>query len=493
VFPLTSPVPRSGPGNRRQPGTQVSASSASLPNGNSRALKRLQPRAAYRLMVKAPIASVLWKRAPLEEARSANLTARPLPEKLGDVEYFDRIGDRIFGLWRDTNFDEPELPPIAERVLADDPAHLQVPPLGPLRWIQGRASIPPQLDYHGLFGQPPLTVYRCGQLAIDVYYWMDGTTSIHQHAFSGAFQVLSGSSIHTEYEFTSDERINSLMQLGKVSYRASECLEVGATRQIRSGNQFIHALFHLDRPSVTVVVRCVEESDAHPQFFYQRPHVAIDFGPRPDVLITRQLQALKVLKEVEPSSFEAMVSAVACEADFFTFFLLMREYTLLQGDLAATAERLEMGRKRHGARVDLLKPVFREVLRQDTIISSRRQVRNKDHRFFLALLANATSRTMLLKLVAQRYPERDPIDLVIEWLRELVAAKSKVPETDANWLGLPLDDEMLLFIAPVLRGHEAHDIRAQLLANGYDAKGIDGKIAAFATVISSHLLSILFT
>jgi hypothetical protein len=410
------------------------------------------------------------------------------------MEYFDRMGDRIFGLWQERNLDEHTLPSIAERVLVDDPAHRQLSALEPLLWLQGRKSIPEQLDFPGTFGQPPLTIYRRGPLVIDVYYWMDGTTAVHQHAFSGAFQVLSGSSIHTEYGFVSDERIHSRMHLGKLSHKKSECLNVGATRQIRSGDQFIHALFHLDRPSVTVVVRCTNQTDVLPQFSYHRPHVAIDVPARSDALFTRQVQALHVLKETDLAAFDGMVASIGEEVDFHNFYLLLREYSRLQGDFALIEEKLQLGRKRHGARIDLLRPVLREELRQGAIISRRRHVRNKDHRFFLALLANATSRGMLLDLVAQRDADCDPVDRVMDWIRELVASKSSVSESEPNAIGLPLDDEMLLLMSLLLRGSSAEQIRSHLVRGGYDPEGLDRQIASFMEAMNgSYLMSILFS
>jgi len=409
------------------------------------------------------------------------------------MEYFDRLGERIYGLWQAKDLDERELPAIAERALVDDPAHRQVSSLEPLLWLRDRTTLPEQLDFPGMFGQPPLTLYRRGPLVVDVYYWLDGTTSIHQHAFSGAFQVLSGSSIHTHYGFTPHERIHSRMQLGALALQGSEYLAAGATRQIQSGNRFIHALFHLDRPSVTVVVRSVDESDTLPQFNYHRPSVAIDVPARSDAVFTRQLQALRILKEGDPAGFDGMVSQLSRSVDFYKFFLLLRECARIEGDVDLIAERLQRGRERHGARVDLLHDVFREELRQSAIISRRRHVRDKDHRFFLALLANATSRSMLLDLVAQSHPERDPVDHVMGWIRELVSAKSSLRDSDSNAFGLPLDDEMLELMSLLLRGRSKDEIRAELASSGYDTEGLDGQVATFSEALRrSYMLSVLF-
>ena len=70
-----------------------------------------------------------------------------------------------------------------------------------VEWALKQEELPPQRDLHGNFADPPITIYSGPRFHIDVYFWFEGTTAIHQHAFCGAFQVLLGSSIHSWYEF----------------------------------------------------------------------------------------------------------------------------------------------------------------------------------------------------------------------------------------------------------------------------------------------------
>src|SRR3954454_24279175 len=51
------------------------------------------------------------------------------------------------------------------------------------------------------FGEPELVAYSHPRFYIQILFWTDGTTAIHQHEFSGAFHVMHGSSIHAQYEF----------------------------------------------------------------------------------------------------------------------------------------------------------------------------------------------------------------------------------------------------------------------------------------------------
>ena len=46
-------------------------------------------------------------------------------------------------------------------------------------------ALPEQMDVEAAFGNPPVTLFAGLRFHIDVYFWLDGTTEIHQHAFAG--------------------------------------------------------------------------------------------------------------------------------------------------------------------------------------------------------------------------------------------------------------------------------------------------------------------
>jgi len=66
---------------------------------------------------------------------------------------------------------------------------------------------------------------------------------------------------------------------------------------------------------------------------------------------------------------------------------------------------LARARLRHGELAHLLLPVFEERWRQTNITRRRAQVKNEDHRFFLALLLNVPERPTVLRLVTTFYSE----------------------------------------------------------------------------------------
>jgi len=153
---------------------------------------------------------------------------------------------------------------------------------------------PPFQPGDSCFGQPSLLLHRGHRFAIEVLFWLDGTNVIHQHLFSGAFHVLQGSSVHSRFEFRAGSRVNSGMWLGDVVLTGVELLRRGDTRPIRAGSAGIHSLFHLDRPSVTLLVRTLNEADRQPQLAFVRPFLAFDPFLKDDVL-ARQETMLGVL------------------------------------------------------------------------------------------------------------------------------------------------------------------------------------------------------
>src|SRR5262249_5281867 len=106
---------------------------------------------------------------------------------------------------------------------------------------------------------------------------------------------------------------------------------------------------------------------------------------------------------------------------------------------------LDTARRRHGHLVDLILPVFEEAKRQTNLVHRRGHITSNEHRFFLALLLNVPSREKLLDMVGRRFPERDPIETVIDWMEELANTKLW-GSPEPNVLGIENFDDDYLFV-----------------------------------------------
>jgi hypothetical protein len=390
------------------------------------------------------------------------------------MQFFAQLGDLIEQRWRSKNYDETLFPEIAAEALREMPVHEYTNEQEIIHWLHTTLSLPKQMDVEASFGNPPITLHVAPHFYIDAYYWLDGATTIHKHAFSGAFQVLSGSSIHSRYEFTQEQAITQHFAVGSVNFKEVELLKVGDTREIVAGDQFIHALFHLDRPSVTICVRTIQSINHLPQYNYLRPYFAKNPFFREE-LQTKKLQSLDMLLKLKHPEADKFICEVLQSADFQTVFLtlqiasyyLRHDTTQKLFQLSEGEERfqalMQRARQRHGQLIDFIPPVLDEMDRLEQIVQRRRFITSKEQRFFLALLLNIPERAKVLDLIQQRFPEQEVMETLDDWVMEL--ANTKVFGYDEpNLLGIAdFDEDYLFVLQQMMLGKTPEQIRQAIL------------------------------
>jgi hypothetical protein len=390
------------------------------------------------------------------------------------MDVFQKLGAQVETLWRDKNYSEAHFPAIAERVLREFDLPLKVSAWDTINWALGENYLPEQRDLTAAFGDPPLTLYNSPRFHIDIYFWLDGTTAIHQHGFCGAFQVLLGSSIHSEYDFKLREIVNMFVHLGEVNFENCELLKVGDVRQILPGREFIHGLFHLDQPSATVVVRTTLSPLHQPQFDYRKPFLAIDpFFVEPTT--TKKLQSVSMLLRAKHPDADKTISNLLETADFHsTYTILSGIRHLLQNDPlkqlfepAPAEDRyeklFETVRKRHGALAETFPKVFAEQEKSAEIIQRRSYISDPEHRFFFALLLNVEGKGRIQSLVKERFPNADPVEKILEWVSALSQTKV-LGQHHSNAIGIEGFDELDPFVLEdLLKNISIEEMRKNLL------------------------------
>jgi hypothetical protein len=421
------------------------------------------------------------------------------------MKFFEDLGSLVEGRWRDVNYDERAFPEIAAQALAETNPNRHQDPWDIIRWLHTTPQLPSQRDVEGRFGNPPITLYCSPRFHIDVYFWLDGTTSIHQHAFSGAFQVLLGSSVHSRYSFEHEQHINSHFSIGQVCLNSAELLAEGDIRTILPGRQFIHSLFHLDRPSATVTIRTYQTPDALPQYDFLKPYIALDSSFKDESTIKKVQSVILLLAMKHPEADSFTGDLVSC-SDFQTSFLALRAAheclttNALQNvfHLNTGEERfhalLQRARSKHGHLVDVVLPVISETRRQQDILNRRTYMTTSEHRFFLALLLNVPHRTNVLELVKRRFRDRDPVDIIADWVMELSTTRL-LGSREPNVLGVDgLDDEHLFVVRCLLEGLSREEVKEALRREYYSGQegNLEGEYEAlFNSLQSSTLLSSL--
>jgi hypothetical protein len=386
------------------------------------------------------------------------------------MQIFQEFGALIESRWRNENYNEQIFPELAAAALTESNLPAQVDPWEIIRWVQGADSLPDQKDAEGRFGDPPITLYAGPRFYVDVYFWLDGTTSIHQHAFTGAFQVLLGSSIHSRYSFNEKKLINEHFCTGDIKLEEVQLLQLNDVRLIKPGRNFIHSLFHLDRPSATITVRTEHTPSSALQWDYRKPYFASNPFYRNQVM-GKKLQTIGLLLGMKHKDGDAMIGDLICSSDFQTAYFALETFFhtvknnqmdslfgLSSGDDRFNA-LLERARGAHGELVDLIPPVLEEQMRQHNIITRRGSITSEEHRFFLALLLNVPDREKILELVKQRYPETDPVEKVLDWVEELSQTRV-LGSKEANALGIEgFDDDHMFVFEFLLRGKSLDEIR----------------------------------
>lgn len=330
--------------------------------------------------------------------------------------FFAELGRTVLAGWKRENFSPVKFPELARATLAARPPveHVDLPAFVREFLLNDEQAFQTQSG----FGQPELVVYDHPRFFTQVLFWLDGTTDIHQHGFSGAFHVLAGSSIHARFELENAQAITAHCRVGDVRMKSIELLETGRTVPIVAGHTFIHSLFHLETPSVTVVVRTHHDPGTGPQFNYLPPHMALD-PSFTDKLTTRRKQLLDVLEEVDDPAYPELVLEMIAELDFERGFAVVQHARGHLRNLDGWEMVLAAFQDKHGTPAVGVAATLEAIERRDVIVELRRSIAGPEHRFFLALLLNVPTRDDLLTLVAQRFPEHPAIETVSRWAEEL--------------------------------------------------------------------------
>lgn len=411
----------------------------------------------------------------------------------GDPEAFFRaLGERIEAAFLEAGHDEARFPEIAERALRDARPADHLRDTSVLEWLMRARSIPRQINIAYDFGQPAVVVYSAPLWYIEVIHWLDGTTNIHQHGFNGAFSVLAGSSLHTRYSFEPKARYGARLLRGDLARTGAELLRAGDVRRIDAGAGLIHSLFHLERPSVTVVVRTDHVPGDTPQYTFEEPGLAFDPFHQPELLVRRR-QAIEALAAFAPRKLARTLPETLGSVDPFTLVSLSLAAAPLVGE-SELRRALVPAREKAGDLVDTILEVAHRRRRRARLIALRSRLRSADHRFFLALLLSFDTVSDMRSVVRARHPESDPDDLLIQWLSEVTSAPD--PEDPSRPVFAVTIAGALSDLARAMLGGATFESTIARLGQSYDPADLASQAAdlrrAYDALRGAELITPLF-
>jgi hypothetical protein len=360
------------------------------------------------------------------------------------MEYFEKLGSHTGRLWKKLDCDEHRFPEAANDALAQMPPSRHITFEEVVKYALTAETLPYQVDLGAEFGQPPLTVYESRDFRIEVLFWTGATPAIHQHAFSGAFHVMHGSSIHIAWNFDFQERVSTHLQFGRVHMKKAELLKLGDIRPIIAGNGFIHTTFHLDNPTISVVVRTTNEQDQMPQYAYSPPSICYNARDN-EPYIKRRAQILALLvNSGRADEHDRWLKELLGDIDTYSAFNYLYQAHVLR-DKAKLEELLAVAKIHHPRLVENLAPALVHARRQAEITKIRGKVKATDTevRFLLALLINITDHETILALMKERYAGADPVSKFVSAVKHL---------SDADLLGEKFTEPWLWMLECLLRG-----------------------------------------
>lgn len=371
------------------------------------------------------------------------------------VEAFEHLASELHSAWTRRGRDESVFPQLAASALERFATASPVRPDDLFHWVAATDQIPRQFDPRSTFGDFSVTVASREDFYIDVLVWTDSSTAVHQHSFSGAFHVLHGSSLHTLWSFEETGRWSDRLKSGQLTVRGTEWLQAGSTRPILPGPAMIHSLFHLESPSVTVVVRTPSAAVHSPQLCYQRSGLAYD--ERIELArVGKVRQLLRLLWASEHPRRMALSEAALSGVDAHSavrIILSMRAQT----PAGTQACLIDLFGVREPELAKMLRETVSRSERDRSLLDLRKQTQSPRHRMLLALVLNLPDRHSVDSVLRQVAPGESPES----WLWETIRSMHETPgrgRDGRSVLGVSLNEVSEEVLKMMLHGESVDEV-----------------------------------
>lgn len=335
-----------------------------------------------------------------------------------NISLFQNLGTQVDQEYRNASYDELRLPEIAANALKSFNPNFEWS--GELFMQLLNDSTAPQNPFDP-FSDLPIILYHSASIKVEILVWTKGTTSIHQHGFGGAFKVLQGSSVHCCYAFNEQSRINSHFIQGELCSTTVEYLKTNSVVEIHSGRQgLIHRLFHLESPSISLLIRDHAQQWQLPQYKYFTFGVALDnfFYEADDSLqiFSRLYRTLGMLDQ------NVANDCLKCQISQFDFPRIFAWFSTNSGifqNTSVSSDLVKEVEKSHGSMSNLVIQLAESFLEENAIVKSRNHMASPDMRLFLGLLLNVQNKSELFALISKIYPGKDSKEICQRWLMKL--------------------------------------------------------------------------
>lgn len=205
------------------------------------------------------------------------------------------------------------------------------------------------------------------------------------------------------------------LEAGALTTIHSEILRTGDVRRIERGRAGIHSLFHLEQPSVTLVVRTYALDGAR-QLRFTRPGLAFDPFFTQNML-GRRMEALVALHKTDPSRAFDEARRLVTELDHMRGLVVLRKWFEVDR-VHRLADLIDAYERRIGTE-GLVRAHFADMANERDLVMRRQLLTQPRHRLYLALMLNVEDHDDRLRLAAQLFPGAEPGHTIADIVGEL--------------------------------------------------------------------------
>lgn len=340
---------------------------------------------------------------------------------------------------------------IAGQVLREQGIHEHVDGDAIIQYVLER---PGELDCNV---HSPQVVHLCtlGEISIYAHFWAHSFATPHSHNWTGAFQIIQGSSLCFQYEFVPRAEIDYGCVTGSLSMVEAMHLPTGGIQCVDAGQTLIHALWQIEQPTVCISIRShVEDLRTSRSYWY--PGLAIETLPD-DAYVNERRKVLDVIAQTRPETYRDHFRTSIRNASLPTVFRLLEHGFQVVRDRSWLRECVLEQEPRLGPETELVFDAAEECLRTVQFIPLRRKVQASDNRFLLGLMCLCTDRETVFRLVRGRWPDRNPVDVMVDWARAMA-----VPSGDEAPLPMAWNDTILALFRMLVEDRSVEQIARRM-------------------------------
>ncbi len=237
-------------------------------------------------------------------------------------DYVNQFGQQISNLWAQKGADPNIFPDLV----------LEYIDVGKLRY-EDKELINTVLNDNylsiqtpSLFSEYNCRIYSDERIYIELLHWNNLDTDLHNHNFTGVLFQIEGESIDVIYDFNMEKKYDDNIFFGEINIQQVDILK-GARidhQKIYMGHVYNHAVSHILRPTVSLIVRTQPIPNVNQNIFFP-PSVCVNFELREqDRKFIRLFMYLFSVNKKQSLSFLELYTISLIESPNRLFSLLAR-------------------------------------------------------------------------------------------------------------------------------------------------------------------------